>query len=164
MDNTNQKASTLNQSSTIAAWRLMVPFPQFNGTLFSNTEPVGWSDYNSMQVKVRKRVDAGPTWIKGLTLLSSFTWAKNMVNTAVDNNNNGQCPGCLDIVGPGHDPLTPLIPKPYYLIETKSYGGGTSHGTPHEYDRHVPLLVFGPGVPGGERSEAEPSTERFGGD
>jgi hypothetical protein len=46
-----------------------------------------------------------------------------------------------------------VIANPYFLIEAKSYGGGTSHGTPHEYDRHVPLMVFGPGVPGGERRE-----------
>jgi hypothetical protein len=47
-----------------------------------------------------------------------------------------------------------VIANPYFLIEAKSYGGGTSHGSPHEYDRHVPLMVFGPGVPGGERKEA----------
>jgi len=117
MNNTNQKASTLNNAKTVAAWVLMAPFPQFNQTLFSNTEPVGWSDYNSMQVKLRKRVEAGPAWIKGLTLLSSFTWSKNMTNTSLNNNNNAQCRGCLDTVGPGHDPLTPLIPKPYYQLD-----------------------------------------------
>jgi len=28
---------------------------------------------------------------------------------------------------------------------------GTSHGTPYEYDTHVPLLVFGPGIKPGKR-------------
>jgi predicted AlkP superfamily pyrophosphatase or phosphodiesterase len=46
-----------------------------------------------------------------------------------------------------------VVPKPYFLVESKSYTDGTTHGTPHEYDRHVPLLVFGPGVSGGERKE-----------
>jgi hypothetical protein len=46
-----------------------------------------------------------------------------------------------------------VVPKPNFLISAKNYVGGTSHGTPHDYDRHVPLLVFGPGVPGGERRE-----------
>src|SRR5712691_328516 len=113
----DQQASTLNNAKTVAAWVLMEPFPQFNQTLSSNKEPVGWSDYNSMQVKVRKRVEGGPAWIKGLTLLSSFTWSKNMTNTSLNNNNNPQCRGCLDTVGPGHDPLTPLIPKPYYQLD-----------------------------------------------
>jgi hypothetical protein len=31
---------------------------------------------------------------------------------------------------------------------------GTMHGTPHEYDTHVPLLVYGPGVRPGVRKEA----------
>jgi hypothetical protein len=49
-----------------------------------------------------------------------------------------------------------VVADPYFLIEAKSYGGGTSHGTPHEYDRHVPLLVIGPGIPGGERKDEVP--------
>jgi hypothetical protein len=113
----DQRSSTLNNSRSVAAWILMAPFPQFNGTVFSNTEPVGWSDYNSLQITARKRVNAGPALIKGLTLLTSFTWAKNMTNTSLNNNNNGQCPGCLDIVGPGSDPLTPLVPRPYYQLD-----------------------------------------------
>jgi hypothetical protein len=31
---------------------------------------------------------------------------------------------------------------------------GTWHGTPHEYDTHVPLLAFGPGLNGGPRRDA----------
>jgi hypothetical protein len=27
------------------------------------------------------------------------------------------------------------------------YPDGTNHGTPHEYDTHVPVLVYGAGVP-----------------
>ena len=32
-------------------------------------------------------------------------------------------------------------------------GTGTTHGTPHAYDTHVPLLVYGPGIRGGTRDE-----------
>ena len=42
--------------------------------------------------------------------------------------------------------------KPYYLY-SPPVGTGTSHGTPHPYDTHVPLLVYGPGVRTGERSD-----------
>jgi hypothetical protein len=45
-----------------------------------------------------------------------------------------------------------LIEKPYYLI-TK-YLTGTTHGTPHPYDTHVPLLVYGPGIRKGTRKDA----------
>jgi len=41
--------------------------------------------------------------------------------------------------------------KPYYLCTSKLTG--THHGTPHPYDTHVPLLVYGPGVAPGVHSE-----------
>jgi len=113
----NQAASVLNLSATVPAYILMEPFPQFDGTLSSNTEPIGRSDYNSLQVQFRKRVDAGPAWLKGITLVTAFTWQKNMTYTSLNNNSNGQCQGCVDIAGPGHDILTPFIAKPYYQLD-----------------------------------------------
>jgi arylsulfatase A-like enzyme len=48
------------------------------------------------------------------------------------------------------------ISKPGVLIT--GYATGTSHGSPHPYDTHVPVLAFGNGVPGlGKRSEAKSS-------
>lgn len=44
-----------------------------------------------------------------------------------------------------------VVLKPYWQLDT--YTSGTSHGTPHVYDTFVPLVVFGPGVPGGKRVE-----------
>jgi predicted AlkP superfamily pyrophosphatase or phosphodiesterase len=43
---------------------------------------------------------------------------------------------------PGRTGDVIIIPKPYCLL----YGSktGTTHGTPHDYDTHVPLLVSGP--------------------
>ena len=40
--------------------------------------------------------------------------------------------------------------KPTELLKEDA---GTTHGSPHEYDAFVPLIVYGPGVPGGPRSE-----------
>src|SRR5205823_1772098 len=45
-----------------------------------------------------------------------------------------------------------VIPKPYHLLTTRLTG--TGHGTPHPYDTHVPLLVYGSGVIPGVRGEA----------
>jgi hypothetical protein len=42
--------------------------------------------------------------------------------------------------------------KPYYLCTSKLTG--THHGTPHPYDTHVPLLVYGPAVVPGAHSES----------
>lgn len=45
-----------------------------------------------------------------------------------------------------------LVLRPFDL-PSKPDGTGTNHGSPHGYDAHVPLLVYGPGIPGGERAE-----------
>jgi predicted AlkP superfamily pyrophosphatase or phosphodiesterase len=50
------------------------------------------------------------------------------------------------------------IMKPYWLEFDPRYGTGTTHGSPHSYDTHVPLLVYGPNVkPGVRREEVVPA-------
>jgi hypothetical protein len=44
-----------------------------------------------------------------------------------------------------------IIVKPYYQFS--AFLTGTTHGTPHWYDTHVPLVVFGPGVRSGVRQD-----------
>jgi len=89
-------ASTLGSSKQIRAFLLAEPFPQFNGVVFSNTEPVGYSDYNSLQVKLNKRIEGGGALIRGLSFLTAFTWSKTMIATNYLNNLQGNCPTCLD--------------------------------------------------------------------
>jgi predicted AlkP superfamily pyrophosphatase or phosphodiesterase len=49
-----------------------------------------------------------------------------------------------------------LILKPYHLFSSP-LGTGTTHGTPHPYDTHVPLLVLGPGIrPGARKDKVTP--------
>ena len=51
-----------------------------------------------------------------------------------------------------------IVLKPYCLDSDPKTGTGTSHGTPHPYDTHVPLLVFGTNVkPGVRRAEVPPA-------
>ncbi len=45
-----------------------------------------------------------------------------------------------------------VVLKPYHL-DGKYGNAGTGHGSPYPYDTHVPLLVYGPGLLGGRRSE-----------
>ncbi len=47
-----------------------------------------------------------------------------------------------------------LVTKSYYLLA--SGWTGTSHGTPHAYDTHVPLLFYGPRIVPRKRSEPVP--------
>ena len=41
-----------------------------------------------------------------------------------------------------------IIPDPYYLFDAT----GTTHGTPYDYDTHVPLIFYGPGIKAGTYS------------
>ncbi len=45
-----------------------------------------------------------------------------------------------------------VLLKPYYLTSAIT-GTGTTHGSPYEYDTHVPLVVFGTGVKAGVHKE-----------
>ena len=45
-----------------------------------------------------------------------------------------------------------VVLRPYCLPMNRT-STGTTHGSPHGYDAHVPLLVLGPGVVGGSRTE-----------
>jgi hypothetical protein len=49
-----------------------------------------------------------------------------------------------------------IVLKPYWLDGDSKLSTGTSHGTPHPYDTHVPLLVYGPNVKPGVRKEEVP--------
>lgn len=52
-----------------------------------------------------------------------------------------------------------FVSKPYWLGSDWTLATGTGHGTPHPYDTHVPLLVYGPRVkPGMRREEVVPAT------
>jgi hypothetical protein len=42
---------------------------------------------------------------------------------------------------PGRSPHLLLLSEPYTLLTTGDHAG---HGTPHHYDTHVPLILFGP--------------------
>jgi predicted AlkP superfamily pyrophosphatase or phosphodiesterase len=38
-----------------------------------------------------------------------------------------------------------IVPEPYYMFDAT----GTTHGTPYDYDTHVPLIFLGPGIKAG---------------
>ncbi len=53
---------------------------------------------------------------------------------------------------PGRSGDVLVVLKPYYLFAT-AFNRGTTHGTPYDYDTHVPLLAYGPGIRAGVRPE-----------
>jgi len=44
--------------------------------------------------------------------------------------------------------------KPYVYLTSRKYTGGTGHGTPYDYDRHVPIVFMAPRIPPGKRDVA----------
>lgn len=51
-----------------------------------------------------------------------------------------------------------IVLKPYHLDNDSRFATGTTHGSPHPYDTHVPLLVFGANVqPGRRHDDAVPA-------
>ncbi len=71
-----------------------------------------------------------------------------------------------DLMGPkpADDPFFDLHQRAFFaprsadlITRTKPYVylggrvGGTGHGTPHDYDRHVPIVFIGPGIAPGKR-------------
>jgi predicted AlkP superfamily pyrophosphatase or phosphodiesterase len=53
---------------------------------------------------------------------------------------------------PGRSGEVAVVLKPYYLMTRLMTG--TTHGSPHAYDTHVPLLVYGPGIRARVRRDA----------
>ena len=73
------------------------------------------------------------------------------VFTAHDIERLGSASGMKELVRNGHNPKRSgdviYTLQPAYI----SYGKtGSTHGSPHIYDTHVPLLFFGAGIPEGE--------------
>lgn len=51
---------------------------------------------------------------------------------------------------PPRSPDLMFVLKPYFMTRAAP---GTTHGTPHDYDNHVPLVWFGAGIKAGARPE-----------
>lgn len=77
----------LGQNPTIEARYLMVPYPQFNGNLYSYTDAHGYSNYNALLAKLEKRLSNNGVFIKGISFLGSFTWSRLNAATGFLNNN-----------------------------------------------------------------------------
>jgi predicted AlkP superfamily pyrophosphatase or phosphodiesterase len=54
---------------------------------------------------------------------------------------------------PGRSPDISIRYQPNVLLTESNSPHGTSHGTPYEYDSHVPLVFFGAGVKASHREE-----------
>jgi hypothetical protein len=81
------KTVSLGQNPTIQAKYLMVPYPQYDGSLYVYTNAGGFSHYNAMLAKLEKRFSHGRAFSNGLSFLGAFTWSRLMSDTGLLNNN-----------------------------------------------------------------------------
>ncbi|MCS7047571.1 MAG: hypothetical protein NZO58_14535, partial [Gemmataceae bacterium] len=59
---------------------------------------------------------------------------------------------------PDHSGDVMIVPQPYHVVSgpatsEKNAAYRTTHGSPHPYDTHVPLIVMGPDVEAGRRED-----------
>jgi hypothetical protein len=93
--------TSLGANPTIAAKYLMVPYPQYYGSLHIDTDPKGYTNYNSMIAKLEKRLQGRGALVNGLSFLTSFTLSKTLTANSYLNDTGA---GLVD-------------PAPYYGID-----------------------------------------------
>ncbi len=71
----------LGENPTIQAGYLMVPYPQYNGSLTITDLATGYDNYNGLQVKAEKRFSGSSMLSNGLSFIGAFTWSKTMAAT-----------------------------------------------------------------------------------
>ena len=83
-------SSALAASATLPAWRLMVPYPGFNG-VNEQTNPAGKVRYDGLQVQVEKRAFEG-SWTGGMTFILAYTYSKEFQKAFLNNGATGSDP------------------------------------------------------------------------
>ncbi len=91
----------LGQNPTVQARMLMVPYPQYNGNLYSYDDASGYSNYNALLLKLEKRLSGTGALVKGLSVLGSFTWSRLESATGFLNNSGASL----------------VDPNPYYAVD-----------------------------------------------
>jgi predicted AlkP superfamily pyrophosphatase or phosphodiesterase len=124
--------------------------------LWIEAVPAPWVYLNEQQIAAKqlKKADVAQALADWLKQQSGIQTAY----TAEEIRNNSNPDETLKMVQrsyfPGRCGDVYILLKPYHLIGDPLKAKGTGHGTPHSYDRHVPLMVYGPGLEPGRREEA----------
>ncbi|CAN5181897.1 alkaline phosphatase family protein [soil metagenome] len=126
-----------------------------NFTSWIEANPVPWVYLNHRQMEARG-LDAGQvtenlaTYLRGLPDVARVYTRQQLDG---DMANGDQIDRLVkDSYHPVRSGDLYVMLKPYYLFSSPLQGG-TTHGTPYDYDRWVPLVVYGPGVIPGEKGE-----------
>ncbi len=136
---------------------------QFLNETFSPHEPVVWLEafsypwiYLNRSVIKEKKLDGG----RVEEALARWLAKQPGIQAAYASARLAKGPFTEDPVGervrrsyyPGRSGDVAVVLKPHYLIAARATG--TTHGTPHPYDTHVPLLIYGGGIRARVRNDA----------
>ncbi len=129
------------------------------------------ADFAPVKVLGNESVYLNPTWVKATTVEQSkiedalAAWLKTrpVYQTAYTRGQLLKGVAEDDKIGqmvrrsfhPDRSGDVMMVLKPYHIVWSRLKG--SSHGTPHSYDTHVPLVIFGPGlVPGARKDRVTP--------
>ncbi len=101
-------------------------------------------------VEQAKVEEALATWVKTCSFVQTAYTRTRLLQGPIENDPIGQRVRRSFYSERSGDVMVVL--KPYYLMSSRSTG--TTHGSPHPYDTHVPLMVFGPHLKPGIRADA----------
>ncbi|MFT7680406.1 MAG: hypothetical protein ACI8QC_004412 [Planctomycetota bacterium] len=88
----------------------------------------------------------GENWVQ-----AAYTRAELLSNLPTDDPMLRLC-RASNTADRGHD--VQVVMEPHCLIYTPKWGKtGTSHGSPHSYDRRIPLIFYGPSFPAEARAD-----------
>jgi arylsulfatase A-like enzyme len=123
-------------------------FPGKDGLIASNDGPNYWLDKEKIQSQGLNVVEVEDEIIRALK-------ASGIIEVAYKQEDFFKTP-------PEGDPYFPLFQNSFFASRSPDilatvkkylymdhYIGGTGHGTPYDYDRHIPIIFQGPGVKAG---------------
>lgn len=135
---------------------------EFTKTYFGDDLLLNYSNYNVFLNKEKIKAK-GLELIKVKQAVKEFLYTQKQVKRVYDEEDimkGSVTDNYLNFVAKGYDPTQNgeliLIDKPGYM---EYIGTGTSHGTPHTYDTHVPCIFYGWGIQKGESHNKKEITQ-----
>ncbi len=132
--------------------------------------PGGSAETAAVQTEAREQIVFNPIWLRAVGktvaevapvaadwlktqpgIQAAYTRAQLSGEIAADDRIGQKVQRSFHPVRSGD--VIPVL-APYCLFAGAATKTGTTHGTPHDYDTHVPLVVFGPGVKAEVRQDA----------
>jgi predicted AlkP superfamily pyrophosphatase or phosphodiesterase len=132
---------------------LVAHFPGVEGLVASWDVPHIYLNTEVIQRSKLKREDVNAV-ITGALIGTGLVESVYTQDQLLKNDSNREDPYFQLFRNSFFQPRSPdvmVLPKKYIYLDDRP--GGTGHGTPYDYDRHVPIIFMGPGIKPGKYEE-----------